>query len=124
MLKQLKIKKVNQNLIYISAILFFVLSCVLVADAVLNNSQSEWAIIPDVRLVGEYKIGDGEWKPIDEDEHISSTKGDVQLRGVLEILDPETNEFFGNVEEGSLILFSFTLFDIFLTALTISSLPP
>ena len=101
--KQMKIKNNKQNIVFASVILFFVLSFALVINAVVNNSQAEWAIIPDIRLVGEYKIGDSEWKPIVEGEHISATKGDVMLRGVLEILDPETNELFGTVENGVFI---------------------
>ena len=104
--KQMKIKNNKQNIVFASVILFFVLSFALVINAVVNNSQAEWAIIPDIRLVGEYKIGDSEWKPIVEGEHISATKGDVMLRGVLEILDPETNELFGTVANGSLMLFN------------------
>ena len=104
--KQMKIKNNKQNIVFASVILFLVLSFALVVNAVVNNSQAEWAIIPDIRLVGEYKIGDSEWKPIVEGEHISATKGDVMLRGELEILDPETNELFGTVANGSLMLFN------------------
>ena len=103
----MKIKKDKPILIFAVVLLFFVLSCTLICDAVVNSKQAEWAIIPDIRLVGEYKIADGEWQPIVEGEHISSTKGDVHLRGVIEILDPETKESCGTVEQGVLMLFSF-----------------
>ena len=115
MLKEMKIKNKKQNLIIVSVLLFLVLSCAMLIDAVLNSSQAEWAIIPDIRLVGEYKIGDGEWQPIAQGEHISSTKGDVRLKGVLEILDPETDEVFGPVEKGSLMLFTFNHINLALT---------
>lgn len=95
------------NLIFASILLFLVLSGVLLINAVMNNSQSDWAIIPDIKLVGEYKIADGEWKPIIEGEHISATKGDVMLKGVLEICNPETEGFLGRVTEGSLMSFTF-----------------
>ena len=107
MFKQMKVKNEKQNLIIASVLLFFVLSCALVINGVINNTQAEWAIIPDIRLVGEYKIGDGDWQPIVEGEHISSTKGDVKLKGVLEILDPETNDSMGRVDAGSLMSFTF-----------------
>ncbi|MBQ1996573.1 MAG: hypothetical protein II237_10325, partial [Clostridia bacterium] len=87
----------------------------MLANAVLNNSQADWAIVPDIRLVGEYKIGDGEWKPIVEGEHISATKGDVMLKGVLKICDPETNDFFGTVASGSLMYFTFNHINLSLT---------
>ena len=35
---------------------------------------------------GEYKIEDGEWQSISEDEHISSTQGEVTLRGKFMVL--------------------------------------
>ena len=106
-MKHMTIKKNKYNLIFIAAILFFVLSCVLLANAVINNSQADFAIIPDIRFVGEYKIADGEWKSVVEGEHISATQGDVMLRGVLEICDPETKESFGKVTKGSLMSFTF-----------------
>ena len=95
-----KKKKINKEyFVFASVILFFVLSAVLLVTSVLNNSQADWAIVPDIRLVGEYKIGDGEWKPVVEGEHIPSTKGDVMLKGVLEICDPETNDFYGKLPD-------------------------
>ena len=107
MLKDEKIKNYKQNLIIASVLLFFVLSCAMIVNSVLNNSQSDFAIIPDIRFVGEYKIGDGEWKPVVEGEHISATKGDVMLKGVLEICDPETKETWGIVDKGSLMSFTY-----------------
>ncbi len=115
MSEKMKVKNDKHNFIFISVILFLVLSCALLANAVLNNSQADWAIVPDIRLVGEYKIGDGEWKPIVEGEHISATKGDVMLKGVLKIRDPETNDFFGTVASGSLMYFTFNHINFSLT---------
>ena len=115
MSEKMKIKKDKQNFIFISVILFLVLSCSLLINAVVNNSQAEWAIVPDIKLVGEYKIGDGEWKPIVEGEHISATKGDVMLKGVLEICDPETNDFYGRLTKGSLVYFTFNHINLALT---------
>mgnify|MGYP003291879452 CR=1 FL=1 len=113
--QQMKNKKNSQSLTFAAVILFFLLSCVLLVNAVVNNSQADWAIVPDIRLVGEYKIGDGEWKPIVEGEHISATKGDVMLKGVLEICDPETNDFYGKLTKGSLIYFTFNHINFALT---------
>ena len=115
MSEKMKIKNDKHSFIIISVILFLVLSCSLVIDAARNNSQAEWAIVPDIRLVGEYKIADGEWKKIVEGEHISATKGDVRLKGVLEICDPETNDFYGKLPEGSLMYFTFNHINLALT---------
>ena len=115
MLKEVKIKNDKHNFIFALVIIFIVLSCVMMVNGVINNSQAEWAIIPDIRFVGEYKIGDGEWRPVVEGEHISATKGDVRLKGVLEICDPETNETWGTVEKGSLMLFTFNHINLTVT---------
>lgn len=114
MLKQKKLNN-KQGIVYILVILFLVLSGILLVTSVMNNSQAEWAIVPDIRLVGEYKIGDGEWKPIVEGEHIPATKGDVMLKGVLEICDPETNDFYGKLTKGSLVSFTFNHINLALT---------
>ena len=114
MLKQDKMKN-KEGFIFASVIVFFALVCTLLVNAVMNNSQADWAIVPDVRLIGEYKIGDGEWKPIVEGEHISATKGDVMLKGVLEICDPDTNDFYGRLTKGSLVSFTFNHINLALT---------
>ena len=114
MLKQNKINS-KETFIFAAVLLFFVLCSALLGSSILNNSQAEWAIVPDIRLVGEYKIGDSEWKPIVEGEHISSTKGDVMLKGVLEICDPETNDFYGKLTKGSLVSFTFNHINLALT---------
>lgn len=115
MSEKMKIKNDKHSFIIISVILFLVLSCSLVIDAARNNSQAEWAIVPDIRLIGEYKIADGEWKDIVEGEHIPATKGDVMLKGVLEICDPETNDFYGRLTKGSLMYFTFNHINLSLT---------
>ncbi|MBQ1967583.1 MAG: histidine kinase [Clostridia bacterium] len=115
MSEKMRIKNDKHSFIIISVILFLVLSCSLVIDAARNNSQAEWAIVPDIRLIGEYKIADGEWKDIVEGEHIPATKGDVMLRGVLEICDPETNDFYGKLTKGSLMYFTFNHINLALT---------
>lgn len=115
MSEKMKLKNDKHSFIIISVILFLVLSCSLIINAAVNNSQAEWAIVPDIRLVGEYKIADGEWKDIVEGEHISATKGDVMLRGVLEICDPETNDFYGRLPKGSLMYFTLNHINLALT---------
>ena len=57
-----------------------------------NNSRSVQAapsMIGSVYFDGEYRIGDGEWQQIADDEHIPSTKGDVTLRGNFHMLNPD-----------------------------------
>ena len=59
-----------------------------------NSYQSLSAMMAQVRFEGEYRIGDGQWKPITEGQHISSTNGDVTLRGNFHLLTPD-GEYVG-----------------------------
>ena len=60
-----------------------------------NSQQAQTPIIIGVSFQGEYKIGDGDWHEIIKGEHISSTKGDVTLRGIFQMYDPTNNEPLG-----------------------------
>jgi hypothetical protein len=57
-----------------------------------NSNQSATPTPGKVVFVGQYKIGDEEWKEIKKGEHISSTKGDVTLRGNFFKLKPNGEE--------------------------------
>ena len=62
-----------------------------------NNStsmQAMPAMLAQVYFDGEYRIADGPWQEIAEGEHISSTKGDVTLRGNFHMLTPD-GEYVG-----------------------------
>ncbi len=59
-----------------------------------NSTQSNPPLVAQVYFDGEYRIGDGEWRQISEDEHIPSTEGDVTLRGNFHMLAPD-GEYVG-----------------------------
>lgn len=59
-----------------------------------NSMQAISATAAKVRFYGEYRIGDGPWQEIVEGKHISSTKGDVTLRGNFHMLTPD-GEYVG-----------------------------
>ena len=59
-----------------------------------NSRQAEPALMAQIYFEGEYRIGDGEWQKIVEGEHISSTKGDVTLRGNFHMMTPD-GEYVG-----------------------------
>ena len=68
-----------------------------VALVLFSNSTSMQALpamVADVYFEGEYRIGEGEWHPIIEGEHIPSTKGDVTLRGNFHMRAPD-GEYIG-----------------------------
>ena len=59
-----------------------------------NSSQAMSAMAAQVRFEGEYRIGEGPWQQIVAGQHISSTKGDVTLRGNFHMWTPD-GEYIG-----------------------------
>ena len=51
-------------------------------------------LVAQVHFDGEYRIADGEWHKIEAGNHITSTKGDVTLRGNFHMFAPD-GEFVG-----------------------------
>lgn len=94
-----RIKKCHLECIGLAVIL--ALAAVLLWVKGASSNQAPTAMLPGIRLEGEYKIGDGEWKKIREGEHISATKGDVTLRGRLMILFPGDEEAIEPVTNGT-----------------------
>ena len=76
-----------------------VLILILIAGCLLwfnisTSVQAMPSMVAQVYFDGEYRIADGEWHPIVRGEHISSTKGDVTLRGNFHMLTPD-GEYVG-----------------------------
>ena len=59
-----------------------------------NSMQAMPALVADIYFDGEYRIADGEWQKIVKGKHISSTEGDVTLRGNFHMLTPD-GEYIG-----------------------------
>ena len=93
--KKNKFDFINKKTLIVVAILFMVFSAVVLLWRGNKNSLQAIPATPaQVYFAGEYRIGDGEWKEIVEGEHISSTKGDVTLRGNFHISTPN-GEYIG-----------------------------
>lgn len=99
-----KLKKIP--FILISAIVVIALAVVLLWSNTANSSQASPALLFRVTFQGEYKIADGEFKPLVKGEKISSTKGEVTLRGYFQ-LETDDGEVVGRVSEGTPIAFYF-----------------
>ena len=84
----------RSNLWTLCAVILILLAAVLLWFSNSTSMQAVPAMLADVYFDGEYRIDDGEWKPIVEDEHIPSTKGDVTLRGNFHMLTPD-GEYIG-----------------------------
>ena len=53
-----------------------------------NSMQATPAMVAGVCFDGEYRIADGQWQKIEKGKHISSTEGDVTLRGNFHLVAP------------------------------------
>ena len=61
--------------------LIILLAVLLLWHGNVNSMQAVPAMVAEVYFDGEYRIADGEWQDFAEGNHISSTEGDVTLRG-------------------------------------------
>ena len=59
-----------------------------------NSMQAAPAMVAGVYFDGEYRIADGQWQKIEKGNHISSTEGDVTLRGNFHLVAPD-GEYVG-----------------------------
>ena len=76
---QYRFKKIPLKIL--GMIVLFVFAGSLLLYNSLTSNQATSAIAAQIRFEGEYRIGEGQWHEIIPGEHISSTKGDVTLRG-------------------------------------------
>ncbi|MBE5743495.1 MAG: hypothetical protein E7358_02125 [Clostridiales bacterium] len=104
----------------VGIILIIISAILLVWQGNTNSNQSVPAYTASVYFDGEYRIGNGEWKEIKKGEHISSTKGDVTLRGNFHMLAPD-GEYVGVYRED--IPIAFYLDHISLTFYEVGSEP-
>ena len=82
--------KINHSYLHIIGIIGILLLVVLMLwSGNANSYQAMGALIAQVYFDGEYRIADGDWQPIVPGEHISSTKGDVTLRGNFHMRAPD-----------------------------------
>ena len=78
----------------IGAIFILLLALFLLWHGNATSNQAINAISAQVYFDGEYRIADGQWQKIIKGKHISSTEGDVTLRGNFHMLTPD-GEYVG-----------------------------
>ena len=84
----------HSHLQVIGAIFILLLALVLLWRGNATRNQAMPALVAQVYFDGEYRIADGEWQKIVKGNHISSTEGDVTLRGNFHMLAPD-GEYVG-----------------------------
>jgi hypothetical protein len=93
--KEKKLRFFNITTLTVAGVLILLLfAFVLLWHGNATSNQAMPALIADVYFDGEYRIADGEWQKIVKGEHISSTRGDVTLRGNFHMLAPD-GEYVG-----------------------------
>ena len=93
--KETKFSFINKTMLWIVgifAVLF--LALVLLWHGNANSMQAAPAMVAGVYFDGEYRIADGQWQKIEKGKHISSTEGDVTLRGNFHLVTPD-GEYVG-----------------------------
>ena len=93
--KETKFSFINKTTLWIVgifAVLF--LALVLLWHGNANSMQAMPALVAQVYFDGEYRIADGQWQKIEKGKHISSTEGDVTLRGNFHLVAPD-GEYVG-----------------------------
>lgn len=93
--KETKFSFINKTTLWIVgifAVLF--LALVLLWHGNANSMQAAPAMVAGVYFDGEYRIADGQWQKIEKGKHISSTEGDVTLRGNFHLVAPD-GEYVG-----------------------------
>ena len=79
----------KKKLIVFGIVFLLLLAGMNIGKTIYKDNQAAGAFLLDVILQGEYKIGDGEWQPIVQDQHIPANKGDVVFRGTLQKAFPD-----------------------------------
>ena len=93
--KETKFSFINKKtlcIVGIFAVLF--LALVLLWHGNATSNQAMPAMVAGVYFDGEYRIADGQWQKIEKGKHISSTEGDVTLRGNFHLVAPD-GEYVG-----------------------------
>lgn len=78
----------------VGVVLIIMSAIVLLWHGNANSMQAQPALVAQVYFDGEYRIADGQWQDIEKGNHISSTEGDVTLRGNFHMLAPD-GEYVG-----------------------------
>lgn len=93
----------KKNLPGIVVMFVLVLGIILLFKNPKEAIQASDPIFPEIKFNGEYQIAQGEWNSLVEGKHISSTNGDVKLKGNFLMYNPETGECIGEVSPDTVL---------------------
>jgi hypothetical protein len=93
--KETRFRFFNLSTLTVAGVLLLLLSAVtLWLHGNATSNQAMPALVAQVYFDGEYRIADGQWQKIETGKHISSTEGDVTLRGNFHLVAPD-GEYIG-----------------------------
>ena len=93
--KEMKSHFLNATTLKIVGVVLIIFSAIaLLWHSNITSNQAMPALVAGVYFDGEYRIADGQWQKIVKGNHISSTEGDVTLRGNFHMLTPD-GEYVG-----------------------------
>ena len=100
---KLKIFSVKSLIFSFVIVIILLLSVVFLWVGNHNSSQAKQPTIADVSFQGEYKIGEGDWQTFTQGKHIPANQGDVTLRGIFLMHNPETGEVISPLATGNTV---------------------
>ena len=95
----------KKKLVVLGIIFLIFLAGMNIIKTVYKDNQAESGLLLDVVMQGEYMVGDGEWQPIVKGQHIPTDKGEVVLRGTLQMAFPNGEIVAPVTQNGQLLLY-------------------
>ena len=93
--KEPKSRFLNTTTLTIAGVLLLLFAAIILLwHGNATSNQAMPAMVAGVYFDGEYRIADGQWQKIETGKHISSTEGDVTLRGNFHLVAPD-GEYIG-----------------------------
>ena len=102
-MKDTIVKKYREKLIFVSIVAVLLFSALFLWIGSKQSWQAKDPMIAWVSFEGEYRIGDGEFKPYVKGEHIPANRGDVTIRGIFLKHNPETGDVIGPLGVGNTV---------------------
>lgn len=96
----------RKKLIAFGIVFLVMLAGINIVKIICKDNQAQTAFAMHALMEGEYKVGDGEWRPITDGEHIPACEGDVVLKGMLHVTFPD-GEIVGPVDRNAQVALYF-----------------
>lgn len=96
----------KRKLIVFGMFFLILLAGMNIVKTICKDNQATEGFLLDVVMQGEYKVGNGEWQPIMQGQHIPANQGEVIFRGILQMAFPD-GEIVAPVSNGDQMILYF-----------------